>query len=279
MNCGSWGSPLGPCTFFSSVVWCGMARTIDTLRLSRLVPALRAEFGKVPDQRNSEAPDFVYPMPDVLMAGFAMMMVQDPSMLEFQRRLQERRRGNNLKTLFGVGEVPEQSQFRRILDAADPDALQASFELGLQRLQKTRLWPGFRVLGGRYAALLDGFEYFRSNRKGCDHCLEFHHRDVVWTMLIKCSPRPLPILPPNGPSPFFSRKFGERMEVRSRTVSSMRRDASYPNSSNAILISISSLSVMDYFQRANDQSYTIFRGLLHVRREANGSQDPGRESR
>ncbi|MDP2843327.1 MAG: transposase [Acetobacterium sp.] len=180
-----------------------MTRAIESLRLSQLLPAMKDEFGQVPDLRDPDASAHSYPLPDVLMSGLAMMFVQDPSMLEFQRRLDERRRGNNLNTIFGVKEIPEESQFRRILDPLDPLAVQAAFLPLLQKLQKTRLWPDYRVLDGRYAVLFDGFEFFRRNKKGCEHCLEFHHRDgrvdyahqvVAATLAHPSAKKPLPLL-------------------------------------------------------------------------------------
>jgi hypothetical protein len=164
---------------------------------------MKDEFGQVPDLRNPDASGHFYPLPDVLMSGLAMMFVQDPSMLEFQRRLDERRRGNNLRTIFGVKEVPEESQFRRILDPIDPFAVQSAFLTCLQKLQKTRLWSDYRVLDGRYAVLLDGFEFFRRNKQGCEHCLEFHHRDgrvdyahqvLAATLAHPSAKKPLPLL-------------------------------------------------------------------------------------
>jgi hypothetical protein len=111
------------------------------------------------------------------MAGLAMMIVQDPSMLEFQRRLEERRRGNNLRSIFGIETIPEASQFRRILDPLDPIEAQNPFKICLHLLQKTRLWSDYRVLDGRYAVLFDGFQFFHSNKQGCNHCLESHHKN------------------------------------------------------------------------------------------------------
>ena len=97
-----------------------MKRPIETLRLSKLLPAIREVFDKVPDNRHDDAIAFSYPTSDVLMSGLAMMTVQDPSMLEFQRRLNQNTRSNNLKTLFCVDEIPATSQFRRIYCLANP---------------------------------------------------------------------------------------------------------------------------------------------------------------
>ncbi|MBF0499950.1 MAG: transposase [Candidatus Riflebacteria bacterium] len=192
-----------PCTTGENVILWVMTRAIETLRLSQLLPAIRDEFDLVPDIRNVDASGHVHPMSDVLMAGLAMMLVQDPSLLEFQNRLEERRRGNNLRTIFGVSKIPKESQFRRVLDPADPSIIQNAFSACVQRLQKTRLWSEYRVLNGRYPVLFDGFEFFRSNKQGCDHCLEFHHRDgrvdyahqvLAATLAHPTAKRPIPLM-------------------------------------------------------------------------------------
>lgn len=178
-------------------------KAIHSLQLSRLLPAIRDQFSQVSDGRNPEASALGFPLHDVLMAGLAMMFLQDPSLLEFQRRLQERRRSCNLTTIFRVEHVPQVSQFRRILDPADPREIQQGFQPCLQQFQKTRFWEKFRVLDGRYAVLIDGFEFFRSEKKGCDHCLEFHHQDgridyahqvLAATLAHPEAKRPIPLL-------------------------------------------------------------------------------------
>lgn len=181
----------------------GMSRPIETLRLSQLLPAVKEVFDQIPDWRKDAASALSYPLTDVLMSGLAMMLVQDPSMLAFQRRLEERKRGNNLETIFLVNDVPKASQFRRLLDPLDPALVQEAFRPCLQRLQKTRLWSEYRVLGGRYAVLFDGFEFFRSNKQGCDHCLEYRHRDgridyahqvLAATLAHPTAKKPIPLL-------------------------------------------------------------------------------------
>ncbi|MBT9139355.1 MAG: hypothetical protein DDT31_01939 [Syntrophomonadaceae bacterium] len=154
-----------------------MARKIETTKLSRLVSIIRDVFSRVSDHRKTIAGALKHKISDTLIAGLAMMFFQEPSMFEFQRRLEERRGDNNLKTIFGVEEVPKTSQFGRILDDVSPEDVQGSFKTVLAEFQKTRLWPNYRVLGGRYAVLFDGFEYFRNNKVKCEHCLRFEHKD------------------------------------------------------------------------------------------------------
>lgn len=191
------------CTIFCSMFSLSMTRAIESLRLSQLLPAIRDVFNQVADHRDPEASAHSYPLPDVLMSGLAMMFAQDPSMLEFQTRLEERRRNNNLRTIFGVDKVPKEKQFRLTLDPIDPMEVQQAFLPGLGKLRKTRLWTDYRVLGGRYAVLFDGFEFYRCQKKGCDHCLEFHHKDgridyahqvLAATLAHPTAKKPLPLL-------------------------------------------------------------------------------------
>ena len=180
-----------------------MKRQIDTLKLSRLIPSIREVFNKIPDNRQSDSAALCYPVSDVLMSGLAMMTVQDPSMLEFQRRLENSFGSNNLRSLFKVDKIPAASQFRRILDHLDPNLVQEAFVTCLRKLQKTRLWSEYRVLNGRYAVLIDGSEYFRSNKRGCRNCREYHHRDgsvsyahqiLAATLAHPTAKKPVPLL-------------------------------------------------------------------------------------
>jgi len=180
-----------------------MRKPPSELQLPRLLPSIRDEFALVDGSTSPDAPAHAYEVRDVLMAGLAMMFVQDPSMCAFQRRLAERRGKSNLDTIFGVAHIPEETQFRRILDPLDPFQVQRGFRPCLNNLQKTRLWSSYRVLGGRYAVLLDGFEFFRSQKKGCSACLEYHHRDgrvdyahqaLVATIAHPTAKRPIPLI-------------------------------------------------------------------------------------
>lgn len=180
-----------------------MARQINTLKLSKLLSEVNQYFSGIEDYRDHDNINVEYALSDTLMSGLAMMFIQEPSLLEFQRRLETRRGGNNLGTIFGVRKIPKVSQFRRILDNVNPDTLQTTFSLLLKALQKTRLWKSYRVLGGRYAVLIDGVEYFRSNKVHCKQCLEFHHKDgridyahkaLVATIAHPSLKKPLPLL-------------------------------------------------------------------------------------
>jgi hypothetical protein len=82
------------------------------LSFGSLRHALSSLFHDLPDGRQQSKVD--YPLHDALMSGFACMFFQDPSLLQFQKRLEEDQHSNNLRTLFGVHEVPESTQMRTV---------------------------------------------------------------------------------------------------------------------------------------------------------------------
>ena len=56
---------------------------------------------------------------DAMMSAFACMYFQDPSLLQFQKRLEEEQHRNNLNTFFNVSIIPKETQMREIADAVD----------------------------------------------------------------------------------------------------------------------------------------------------------------
>jgi hypothetical protein len=59
------------------------------------------------------------------MSSFAMMFFQYPHLREFQRKMQQRRHQCNLETIFGVREVPSDTQMRDILDGVPVELIRA----------------------------------------------------------------------------------------------------------------------------------------------------------
>lgn len=82
---------------------------------------LSETFRHLPDLRRPDRVD--YSLHDTLISGFALMFFQHPSLLEFQRKMKQRRGRCNLETLFGVSSVPSDTQMRDILDGVSPEGL------------------------------------------------------------------------------------------------------------------------------------------------------------
>ena len=88
------------------------------LSADALFQNLYAGFEKVPD---GQPPNASISLADALMSGFALFALKEPSLLAFDER--RRDDAKNLQMIFGIENVPCDTQMRTILDPADPEAL------------------------------------------------------------------------------------------------------------------------------------------------------------
>ena len=151
-------------------------RPLKSLTLEAIVELLATTFGALEDPRATN--QLTYPLHDTLMSGFALMFFQHPSLLQFQRAMQQKRRRCNLRTIFGVHEVPSDTQMREILDGVEPEALRVVLPPLCEKMRRagwggrfTTTLPSGQHQGTYYTVALDGSEYFHSTRIQCPHCL------------------------------------------------------------------------------------------------------------
>jgi hypothetical protein len=134
-----------------------------------LIRILSGNMHRIEDTR--QAGKVGYSQHDCAMSAFAMMFFQDPSMLEFQTRLDKARNLNNLKTLFHVDKVPKASQLREMVDEMPSHDLEKVFTDFFRPLQRGKQLELFRFLDGKYLVPLDGTQYFSSDSIHCPGCL------------------------------------------------------------------------------------------------------------
>ena len=151
-------------------------RPLKSLTLEVIVDLLASTFRAVDDARTTE--HLRYPLHDTLMSGFAMMFFQHPSLLQFQRAMEKKRRRCNLQTIFGVQEIPSDTQMREILDGVEPETLRGVLPQLWEKVRRagwggrfTTTLPSGQHQGPYYTIALDGSEYFRSTQVQCPHCL------------------------------------------------------------------------------------------------------------
>jgi hypothetical protein len=151
-------------------------RPLKSLTLESIVELLATTFGELEDPRTAD--QLTYPLHDTLMSGFALMFFQHPSLLQFQRAMEQKRRRCNLQTIFGVHDVPSDTQMREILDGVEPEPLRALFPQLWEKVRRagwgsrfTTPLPSGQHRGSYYTVALDGSEYFRSTTIQCPHCL------------------------------------------------------------------------------------------------------------
>ncbi len=161
----------------------GAGRGPKQLRFRNLLDSLGEAAREVPDLR--QATKVSYSLEQCYRSAFALFFVQDPSLLEFQRRFQQQLQQNNLSTVFDVETIPSDTQLRDVLDSHDYTPITTVYKQWVQRLQRSKELERFRFLNGSYLITLDGSEYFNSEAVHCEKCLsrvksngrrEYHHQ-------------------------------------------------------------------------------------------------------
>lgn len=130
-----------------------------------LFAAVRSGFEGIPDHRREGSP---ISLADALMSAFAMFALKDPSLLAFDKR----RGDENLRRLFGIQNIPSDTQMREILDEVDPEWLRPLFSNVFRQLQRGKALEPFRFYAGCYLLALDGTGYFSSQKIHCASCLQ-----------------------------------------------------------------------------------------------------------
>lgn len=140
--------------------------------IDELIKLVRDGFMSIKDHRKYNS---TYSLGDLLSAGFAIFSLKDPSLLAFRQQFPLR--SENLKRIYGIEQIPEDTALREGLDGVNPIALQAQFKPLVDRLrqegmvQKRQVLDGYTVLAG------DGTQHFCSGSRSCAHCLTKEHRN------------------------------------------------------------------------------------------------------
>lgn len=120
---------------------------------------------------------------DAMLSGFACMYFQDPSLLQFQQRMQEAQHQNNLRTFFDVQHIPKETQMREIIDNIDSEHFRPIFRELYQKLQRGNYLEQFQIFPNMYYFPMDGSQFYSSHEISCDQCLvkEFQNGSKVYS--------------------------------------------------------------------------------------------------
>lgn len=164
---------------------------------------------------------------DVVMCAFATMYFQDPSLLQFQRRMEDARQTSNLKGLFHVDSIPKDAQIREVLDEVAPVSLEEVFPDYFGRLQRGKHLEAYRVLGKYYMAVMDGSEYFSSEKVSCPGCLtrkkRFLHQIVQAAVVHPDKSQVIPLCPEEVKNTDGADKQDCEINAGKRLVAKMRK--------------------------------------------------------
>ena len=139
------------------------------LGFNSLINEISNLFLSISDKRQQKK--IKYTIRDSLMSGLAMMYFQDPSLLQFQRRMEEDSNASNLEALFGVLKIPADTQMRKIIDNVPSEKIEEIFSIFFKLLQRAKKLEDFVFLDGQYLIAIDGTQFFTSDITSCDHCL------------------------------------------------------------------------------------------------------------
>ena len=146
-----------------------LARTTVRKHLSAdaLNGSVRNSFAQVAEPGNGNPK---IPIADCLMSGYAMFSLKDPSLLAFDhRRIVEE---HNLKSIYGIGQIPCDTQMRKRLDPVDHDSLRPPFSEVFRRAQRGKLLEEMVYMEGCVLVSGDGTTYFVSEKLSSPACLK-----------------------------------------------------------------------------------------------------------
>lgn len=136
------------------------------MEVDGLIQVLRRSFESLMDHR---AANCSYRLSDNLMTAFAMFHQKDPSLLAFREQFPAR--SQNMRQIYGLDQIAEDTGLRKCLDGVQPALLQGSFKSLLQEAEQSRVLAAKHVLGNYLAISFDGTGYFGSSNLRCSHCL------------------------------------------------------------------------------------------------------------
>ena len=150
-------------------------RTVrKNLHVDTLIQTIRTDFRKIVDHR---ADNIKIPLDDALMSAFAMFHLKEPSLLAFDERRREE--PENLRTVYGLTNIPCDSQMRAILDGVELAFLRAAFRSVFRHLQRGKKLESMTLLDDHYLVSGDGTGFYSSSKVSSPYCLKKTHRNGV----------------------------------------------------------------------------------------------------
>jgi len=142
------------------------------LSFTSLRASVSTLFRAIPDWRQPSKVSIS--LHDALMSGLACMHFQDPSLLQFQTRMQEEQHQNNLRTLFDVSNIPKETQMREIIDGVSSEHFRPIFKEFYLQLQRGKHLEPYQIFPSMYYFPIDGSQFHSSKDVYCEQCLVKH---------------------------------------------------------------------------------------------------------
>ena len=142
------------------------------LNANSLNELLRNNFALIDDKREDNKS---IELPDILMSAYAMFSLKHLSLLSFRKIYSMDKR--NLESVFQISKVPSDNQMREVIDGIASTDIKAVFPKVFNRLQRSKELEKFLFMDKYYLISGDGTEYFKSDKIGCDNCMQRNLKD------------------------------------------------------------------------------------------------------
>jgi hypothetical protein len=136
------------------------------LNADSLIEAIRQDFQRIPDSRSANSK---ITLDDALMSAFAMFQLKDQSLLAFDERRREE--DHNLRTIYGLSNIPCDSQMRTILDPLPLPALRGPFLSVFRQIQRGKDFEKMAYYDGHYLLSADGTGFYSSEKVSSSYCM------------------------------------------------------------------------------------------------------------
>ena len=140
----------------------------EELSVEKLISRIKQSFGEFCDIRTGK--NTQYDMVDAGVGAFSVFFTQSPSFLSSQEDMKRLKGHSNAESLFGLEQIPSDNQIRSLLDPVAPSYLSSVFRDVFERLDRAGVLKNFRSFSQNLLVVLDGTQYFSSQKLHCDKC-------------------------------------------------------------------------------------------------------------
>lgn len=151
-----------------------MSKFRKHLSIPRLLSAVMKQFRRVPEQTVQGS---TLSIADCLMSGLALFSLKYPLLLKFDHDRAETIIRHNLRSLYGIRNVPCDTYLRERLDQVSPRLLRKAFSTLFAQVQRGNELTPFQFMDEHYLLSVDGTGYISSHQVYCEQCCIKNHRD------------------------------------------------------------------------------------------------------
>ena len=174
---------------------------------NHIIQLIAKEFRELPDSRVQK--NLKYSIGEISLSAFAIYYFQNPSWLDFTRKMNTKSGKNNAKSLFGIKNIPSDNHIRDTLDGIKTEKLQSTFDKIYKLLLKKDTLDKYTYFDNNtLLVLLDGTYYHSSSNIHCSHCqtrkktdskgvetTQYHHSAITPIIAKPKTNTVLPLLP------------------------------------------------------------------------------------